>query len=400
VLQFLKENKIVILLFLVFITLYLIAVNRGLELLYVIAGLSLATLIVSLIAPYFNLIGLNVILKYPKYSKQNQKIPLVIELSAPSFFGKYFLEVWLKTPFCTNEEHMFFIKRLHKKLIIKSEISTDVRGVHQLGPIKIETGFPLGLKVFKKIFEDTKGEIVVFPTPLKVKKFSLNRDEVFLLPQDNKSKKKGGHDEFVSLREYKQGDSPRHIHWRSSAKKGELIVKEYCDILSSSLVIVLDLNKKFYVGTSAKETTLEYALTIASSLAIYALDRGYSVSVFGYGKDIMKLIDVQGSHNHLEVLKALAYVKCDGETSYAVAVEYLLGLQTKSGTLVLFDNGSGQVEQNIDGYIMKFFKPILFDIDAESFKKDILEEDFNIEDRQKYRKYSFKKGCDIQRMFT
>ena len=81
-LQFLKENKIVILLFLVFITLYLIAVNRGLELLYVIAGLSLATLIVSLIAPYFNLIGLNVILKYPKYSKQNQKIPLVIELSA------------------------------------------------------------------------------------------------------------------------------------------------------------------------------------------------------------------------------------------------------------------------------------------------------------------------------
>lgn len=155
-LQFLKENKIVILLFLVFITLYLIAVNRGLELLYVIAGLSLATLIVSLIAPYFNLIGLNVILKYPKYSKQKQKIPLVIELSAPSFFGKYFLEVWLKTPFCTNEEHMFFIKRLHKKLIIKSEISTDVRGVHQLGPIKIETGFPLGLKVFKKYLKKQK----------------------------------------------------------------------------------------------------------------------------------------------------------------------------------------------------------------------------------------------------
>ncbi len=39
----------------------------------------------------------------------------------------------------------------------------------------------------------------------------------------------GNHEEFVSLREYRPGDSLRHIHWRSSAKRGELIIKEYQD---------------------------------------------------------------------------------------------------------------------------------------------------------------------------
>lgn len=398
-LKFFIENKIVVLLFTVFITIYLIAINRGLELLYVISELSLATLILSLIAPYFNTLGITASIKHTKFSNQNQSIPVIIELSASSFFGKYLLEVWLKTPFSINSEHMFFIKTLHKKLTIEAKLSTDIRGVHQIGPIHIETGFPLGLKVFKRTLEDTQSEIIIFPTPVKVKKFPFSIDESSTLQGDNKSKGKGGQDDFISIREYKQGDSPRHIHWPSSAKKGELIVREYQDILSSSLIIILDLNKDFNVG-SANETTFEYAITIASSLAIYALDMGYSVSIFGDGKKDIELIDMKGSHNHIEILKTLAYANCNGDESYTDAIEYFLNLQKRGGTLILFDNGSGDVEQKMGTYASKFSKPVLFDIEADSFKKDVIDKEFKIQNHSKYIKYTLKKGCDIKRMFS
>lgn len=399
-LKFFIENKIIILLFVVFIIIYLIAINRGLELLYVIAELCLATLILSLIAPYFNTLGITASVKHTKYANQNQSIPITIELYSSSFFAKYLLEAWLKTPFSTNKEHMFFIKTLGKQFTIQTELLTDIRGVHQIGPLHIKTGFPLGLKVFKKVFENTKSEIVVFPIPVKVKKFPFSIDESSTLQGDNKSKRKGGHDEFISVREYKHGDSPRHIHWPTSAKKGELIVREYQDTLSSSLTIILDLNKEFSVGLSSKETTLEYAITIASSLAVYALDMGYSVSIYGDGKEDIQLVDIKGSHNHTEILKTLAYAKCDGDEDYLNAIEHFLSLQKRGGTLILFDNGSGKVAQKMDIYASKFSKPILFDIDANSFKKESFDKNFIIQHNSKHIKYSLKKGCDIKKVFN
>jgi len=397
VLKKLQENKIVISLFAVFFVIYLIAWNRGLELLYVIAELSLATLALSLIAPYFNLLGIRASIKHPRYSNQAQRIPITIELSTAGFFDKYLLEVWLQTPFSTNTNHMFFVKSLHKKLIMESELPSNLRGVHQIGPLHIQTGFPLGLKVFKKIFEDTKSEIVILPSPLKVKKFPFATDESSMLHGDNKSKRKGGHDEFISLREYKQGDSPRHIHWPVSAKKGELIVREYQDILPSNLIIILDLNKDFNRGI-AQESTLEYAVTIAVSLAIYGLNKGYSVSLFGSAQEEIKLLDIKGAHNHMAILKTLAYADANGEENYSDVIASFLSLQKRGGTLVLFDNGSGNVEQNIDMYASKFSKPVLFDIDADSFQKDIFDEEFQIHNYPKYSKYRLKKGCDIERM--
>lgn len=398
-LKFFIDNKIVILLFVTFIVIYIIAINRGLELLYIISELSLATILLSLIAPYFNILGITASIKHQKYSNQNQNVPITIELSASSIFGKYLLEVWLITPFSIKNNHMFFVKSLHKKLTIETELSSDIRGVHQIGPLHLETGFPLGLKVFKKILENTKSEIVIFPTPIEIKKFPFSIDESSTLHGDNKSKRKGGQDEFVSIREYKHGDSPRHIHWPISAKKRELIVREYQDMLSSSLIIILDLNKDFNVGSS-KDTTLEYAITIASSLAIYALDMGYSISIFGYGKEEIKLIDLKGSHNYTDILKSLAYADSNGDQNYTDTIEYFLSLQKRSGTLVLFDNGSGKVEKNISSFTSKFSKPILFDIDAHSFEIDVFNKEFEIYNYPKYNKYTLQKGSDIQRMLS
>ncbi len=78
-----------------------------------------------------------------------------------------------------------------------------------------------------------------------------------------------GQQEFHSLRDYRFGDSLRHIHWRASAKRGEPIVKQYSDGSLSPFVLVLDF--------VAEPIAFEALLETASSLAFAAVRDGLGV---------------------------------------------------------------------------------------------------------------------------
>src|ERR1051325_8156882 len=72
----------------------------------------------------------------------------------------------------------------------------------------------------------------------------------------------GESEEFVSLREYRRGDPLRHIHWKSSARAGELVVKEYQDEFFVRHALVLDT-----FGGSAQLEEFEEAASVAASFA-------------------------------------------------------------------------------------------------------------------------------------
>jgi uncharacterized protein (DUF58 family) len=84
--------------------------------------------------------------------------------------------------------------------------------------------------------------------------------------------------EFVGVREYRPGDSPRHVHWRTTARAGQLIVKEFAAETEPGLTIALDLRASSVVG-SGEDTSLELAIKIAATLARYAHTRGLPVSL-------------------------------------------------------------------------------------------------------------------------
>jgi uncharacterized protein (DUF58 family) len=80
-----------------------------------------------------------------------------------------------------------------------------------------------------------------------------------------------------SVREMVSGDSQEHIHWRSTAHTGKLMVKvfdaEHSSEETKNAWIVLDMNEKTQVG-QGEESTDEYAVTIAASLVKKYLDEG------------------------------------------------------------------------------------------------------------------------------
>lgn len=79
---------------------------------------------------------------------------------------------------------------------------------------------------------------------------------------------------FHTLREYVPGDDRRHVHWRTSARVGTLMVRQFVDSRRSHLAIVLDSATDRY----ANESEFELAVSVAASLGKRALTDGQEVS--------------------------------------------------------------------------------------------------------------------------
>jgi uncharacterized protein (DUF58 family) len=115
------------------------------------------------------------------------------------------------------------------------------RGRYEFGPAQITSQFPLGL-MQRSVETGPVEELTVFPRVGRLtaawRRQMLRGDEII----DQSWARKGAHDdEFHALREYRSGDSRRAIHWRTTARRSELMVREFQECRDESLRIVLDL---------------------------------------------------------------------------------------------------------------------------------------------------------------
>ncbi|MCH7990736.1 MAG: DUF58 domain-containing protein [Planctomycetes bacterium] len=116
------------------------------------------------------------------------------------------------------------------------------RGWYRMGPIRVTTRFPLGLIERGLVFDDFT-EILVYPrlgTLLPLwNRDKLNAPELVQLREPRRG---SFDDEFHRIREYHSGDNPRAIHWRTSARQNELMVREFYPTRDRNLVVLLDLH--------------------------------------------------------------------------------------------------------------------------------------------------------------
>jgi uncharacterized protein (DUF58 family) len=81
------------------------------------------------------------------------------------------------------------------------------------------------------------------------------------------------------VREYRQGDDVRRIHWRSTAHWGELMVRREEQAWDPSASIILDSRSSAHAGR-AMNNSLEWAISAAASIALHFLDDGFSVEIY------------------------------------------------------------------------------------------------------------------------
>ena len=143
------------------------------------------------------------------------------------------------------------------------------RGLYELGPAEIRTTDPFGLLRFVRRF-GTRTEVTVYPEVFELAGFPLRgkKGDAGTL---GSFAQRG--DEFSGLREYRRGDDLRHIHWKSVARTGELVVKEFAQESPQRHAVVLDLRRP---GIGATEAEVEDAISAAGSVLYHLVREGMS----------------------------------------------------------------------------------------------------------------------------
>jgi uncharacterized protein (DUF58 family) len=151
-------------------------------------------------------------------------------------------------------------------------IPTQRRGVVPVGPVRTVRADPIGLVRRELIWTET-AELVVHPHTIGVPSTStgLIRDLEGTPTRDLTSSDVA----FHALREYQPGDERRYIHWKSTAKTGRFMVREFEQTRRSHLVVALSLA----TGDYASEEEFELAVSVAGSLGVRAIHDGRTVSV-------------------------------------------------------------------------------------------------------------------------
>ena len=151
-------------------------------------------------------------------------------------------------------------------------IPTERRGVVAVGPVRTVRADPLGL-VRRELGWTERLELVVHPRTVSVPATStgLIRDLEGAPTRDLTASDVA----FHALREYQSGDDRRYIHWKSTAKAGTPMVRQFEQTRRSHLVIALSLSTHDF----ASEAEFELAVSVAGSLGVRAIRDGRTVSV-------------------------------------------------------------------------------------------------------------------------
>lgn len=156
----------------------------------------------------------------------------------------------------------------HDELFV---VPTEHRGVIGVGPITSVRGDPVGL--FRRDLEWSEvTEVFVHPRTTTLEPFGagLIRD----LEGDNSDAVSMSDLAFHALREYTPGDDLRHVHWRSSARHGTLLVRQFLDTRRNHLTVLVDSRADAYRSTADYET----ALSVAGSILVRALLDDYDAT--------------------------------------------------------------------------------------------------------------------------
>lgn len=169
------------------------------------------------------------------------------------------------------------------------------RGHYEIGPTTLSTRFPLNLGRTMRQFIN-RNRIVVHP---RLGALTNRCHELFRVERQGLSRaiaRAGVNEgEFFGLRQWHNGDSLRWIHWRTTARLGELSVRQFEQQQRMQAVVVLDLNAKPDELWALEESpAIEKAIGFMATLAIELVGRGrHKLSVAIAGREIVELPNVQ-----------------------------------------------------------------------------------------------------------
>ncbi len=208
------------------------------------------------------------------------------------------------------------------------------RGVLKWSSIKLFRSDLLGLvEVTKSI--DNSQDALVYP-----KFIDISPNELYNQNDENHGVtrlfKGNDYSQISGVREYQRGDKLSLIHWKVSARKNNLMSKEFYPLLNQETHIVLDCDKNNYPGDYNEQ--FELGVSIAASIvnSLAKVERGLNLVLNSKNKEI---VSYKSKEYFLsDAMKKLALVNPDGESSIDLLLSQQYFNQNRGVTLFIITN--------------------------------------------------------------
>lgn len=207
------------------------------------------------------------------------------------------------------------------------------RGLYMLGPVRFEAFDPMGL-MKRELFVEEFTPMLVYPSAPDLHVFEVLGEGTLPHVGRETTRRAGNSTEFTGLRQYRVGDNPSTIHWRSSARVGELMVKEFQEDMTTEVSIFLDLGRLGLTGLG-DQTSVEYAIKAASSVARRAIEKSHLVQVYAIGEETEHIPLGRGTRQLHMILDRLSFVKAEGDSRFVEKVAAIVPTLRRGGTVVL-----------------------------------------------------------------
>lgn len=261
------------------------------------------------------------------------------------------------------------------------------RGVFPLGPTRLITGDPFGLFLFKRDFPPLN-QLLVLPYIVDLDYFpflpgllpggrALHRRTLEVSPH------------AAGVREYAPGDPLSRIHWKSTARRDHIMVKEFEQDPQADVWILLDAHRhshirekqskrqqpveQFWFWTHKSEVymaadTYEYLVSACASIANYYVRSNRAVGFVSHGHSYVALPVERGERQLAKIIETLALLDADGPLTVLGLVNAQASSIARGSTVVLLTPSRDiQVEMAVDELLRRDMNPIVVMVASESF---------------------------------
>lgn len=218
-----------------------------------------------------------------------------------------------------------------RKLALLYTLPNMPRGKYTLGDTHILTGDIFGL-VKKELIHRRTDDVTVYPKVVPIKYWhTVNQFNTGNSYAQNRMSEDSSN--VIGVRDYSPGDRLSRIHWRATARTGQLKTKEFELHVTNDLMFFLNRAEQAYLGGSNQ--LFEMAVTTCASLAKYASSKKYSVGLVSYGQEKMTIPQSRNFEQYMRIIEHLAIVQPDAANDFHEVILREVNYLSRGSTAVL-----------------------------------------------------------------
>ncbi|MFI8099857.1 DUF58 domain-containing protein [Streptomyces sp. NPDC086023] len=181
-----------------------------------------------------------------------------------------------RVPYVLGPRPRFVLDRVEPggRREVSYRVRSDLRGRYPLGPLQLRLTDPFGLVELTRSFRDFD-TLTVIPRTEPLPPVRLTGESSGYGDGRQRSLALAGDDDVIP-RGYRHGDDLRRVHWRSTARYGELMVRREEQPQRSRATVLLDTRRVAFRG-AGPDSAFEWAVSAAASTLVHLLERGFSV---------------------------------------------------------------------------------------------------------------------------